>query len=62
MQFLIMFIFMKLLSKHLRNNYQFLIQICKIPRYSISQNIMMSNLVILKCDTTAKFEKMAPFL
>ena len=31
-------------------------------RYSILQNIMISNLVILKCDTTVKFEKMAPFL
>ena len=33
-----------------------------ISRCSILQNIRMSNLVILKCDTNAKFEKMAPFL
>ena len=52
-----------ILSKNLWNNYYFLIQISKIHfKINILQNIRMWNLVILKCDANAKFEKMAPFL
>ena len=48
--FLFMSILIKLLSKNIWNN------------SFLKQNIRTSNLVILKCDINAKFEKIAPFL
>ena len=54
-----MFILMKLLLENVSNNYHFKYKFLKfISRCSILQSIRMLNLVILKCDAKAKFEKM----